>query len=88
MHQPEGERDVVQVLEGISPALAAEGRPKKGFGISPGDDKKAGEAEPEEYQGHKDRDNENMPAGTDARGTRIAPPRALNGTTINSCLRR
>src|ERR1700682_2256681 len=38
MHQPEEERDAVQVLEGISPAVAAEGRPKKGFGISPGDD--------------------------------------------------
>jgi hypothetical protein len=52
MHQPEGERDAVQVLEGNSPALAAEGRPKKGFGISPGDDKKAGVAEPEENQSH------------------------------------
>jgi hypothetical protein len=52
MHRPEGERDAVQVLEGNSPALAAEGRPKKGFGISPGDDKKAGVAEPEENQSH------------------------------------
>ena len=32
MHQPEEERDAVQVLEGISPAVAAEGRPKKGNG--------------------------------------------------------
>ena len=46
---------------GISPAVAAECRPEEGLGISPRDDKQAGEAEPRDDQDSQDRDPPGRP---------------------------